>query len=366
MNIHSLASIFLKKTAQELDWFDKKREDYGVTGLARKFNETFSSTYQEEMQKLREIDTEIRTEATSLKPNLAAAKKALKDHRYLDLFHFADQINKALLEITGRTDELSSPSREHINEFYGGYENYDPSGDYSFAKEAGVLDSIFGTKRERAAKTLEKLYRKKIQKQKLAMDKLARNLEAVVNNTISEFKLMKVFRREGKLEEYIESLQKIEIARKKIAAELKSLYDTYIKDIIEYKRKLNEQKQEMPETQPAVQPKEGPVKDPDPQAFTNQSPALQSPVKPIQTTMPDTADSDEDIEDIDSDGDVDATDETLEEYEQLELDFNKANQIYKNYIKVASAYKAKGDLRKERMYKGKARLILKEARARLK
>lgn len=363
MDTHSLTSIFLEKTAQELDWFDKKRENYGISGLARQLGETFSSTYQEEMQKLRDVDTENRTKATSLKPNLDAAKKALKDNRYLDLFHFADQINKTLLEITKRTDELSSSSRKHINEFYGGYEHYDPLKEYSFAKGAGVLDYIFGTKRERAAKALEKMYKKKLQKQKVAMDKLIKNLETIVNNTISEFKLMKVFRREGKLEEYIGSLQKIELSRKKIATELKSLYDVYIKDIIEYKRKLNEQ------MAPAVQPEEAPVNKPDFGGLTSQSPVLQSPVNvtPYQTTKNEPIENQKSappIQDIDSDGDVDATDETLNEYQQQELNFTQANKIYQSYIKVASIYKSKGDLKKESIYRGKARLLLKEARAR--
>lgn len=312
-------------TAQELSRWNKFRDK---TNISRRINEGISSSYQEEMDKLREVDDEIRLAAIDLKPNLSSATAALKQRRYLDLFHFADEINKILSKITENLKKISDSRDRHINEFYGESEYYDPSKEFSFAsvesqmlKEAGVFSSIFGSERERAARALEKMYKKKIQKQKLAMNKLSKNLNIIVSSTIASLKQMAGFRTSGKLSDYIESLEKIELSRKRLSEELKLLYNTYIKDIVAYKKEHGKIEEETESAEPKrkIKPAEQAA-----QEIIEFENALPSPQEGQYYPDPEEAEKDEAFmkelglnnKDQDGDGDIDATDETIKEYEQ--------------------------------------------------
>jgi hypothetical protein len=333
-------------TAQELSRWNKFRDK---TNISRKINEGISSSYQDEMNKLRDVDDQVREEAMALKPSLSGATTALKQRRYLDLFHFADEINKTLSKMTENLGQLSDSNKKHMNEFYGESEYYDPSKEFSFAsmesqmlKEAGVFSSLFGSERQRAGKALETMYKKKIQKQKLAMNKLSKNLNVIVNTTIASLKQMAGFRTSGKLAEYIESLEKIELSRKKLSEELKSLYNTYIKDIVAYKKE-HSKIEEAAKTESRSGSRSAPEDDTgeyeigdnpsvelspeavDPTPERRLKPAEQAAQEIIEFENANPApqegqyypapDEDED-EGGDEDGDVDATDGTIKEYEQ--------------------------------------------------
>src|SRR5690606_16174197 len=192
--------------AQQRGFYHKLREK---TNIGRSLNEAFSGSYRDQMEKLRNIDDIITEKAVELNPSLKQAKHALKERRYLDLLHFADVINKIVSSITEQVKELSGDMSSHLNEFYGQSEYYDPSGEYSFAsindqllKSAGIWDALFGTERENAAKALEKMYKRKAQQQKVAMERMFRNLSVLVNTTLAYIKDMGVLRREGDLSEY--------------------------------------------------------------------------------------------------------------------------------------------------------------------
>lgn len=85
--------IIVVAKASDEPWF---REKFTPSAWGRMIGEKFSDKYREQMEKLREVDKQIRYWADDLENVLKNAKKAFSQRRYLDVTHWIAQINDRL------------------------------------------------------------------------------------------------------------------------------------------------------------------------------------------------------------------------------------------------------------------------------
>lgn len=198
--------------------------------LSRHMAETFSSVFKDQMEILREVDSEIRENAAGLPHYLKEAKKALKQRRYLDVAHFLNRINQDVKVVLNEGNKLKELREDHIDDFYGDYKYFDPN-EQIFSKEAGLLD--FFDDRQRAAKVLEKIYKNKTKKRNRDMQKLVNDAERAVNNILNRFEIMGDLRASGKISDYISELDKISQIQNKFEESFKEKYFEHIAPMVE-------------------------------------------------------------------------------------------------------------------------------------
>lgn len=210
--------------------------------VSRHMAETFSGVFKDQMEILREVDSNIREYASGLPHYLKNAKKSLKQRRYLDVAHFLNRINQDIKPILNESNRLKELREDHIDDFYGDAEHFDPNEQY-FSKEAGLLD--FFDDRQRAAKILEKIYKNKLKQRHRDMQKLVNEAERTINKLMGHFETLGDHRASGEISDYIQTIDKISAEHKKFEDSFKEKYFEHIAPMVERMRGKKEEEEKI-------------------------------------------------------------------------------------------------------------------------
>lgn len=252
-------------------WFNDLGMDFKEMGrgvrekanVGRWVSEKMFGTYGEHMEKLREVDDQIWAWTKDLSNALDRAKDAQSEGKPLDAIFWMSQINNRLKLVVDHGKQVQDLEKEHLDEFYSETDQEVPD-DY-FASDpdklvtAGVVNDVgrWMTKRK-----LDKVYRKKIETQKLALRGLMNSCAATVGMIETHLGALASARASGDIKSYIDVLSKIGRAQGVFETKFRSVFATHFKDMVGRlkareleERKLQEQKnQKIPPTQDMVAP----------------------------------------------------------------------------------------------------------------
>jgi len=269
----------LQKIAQRrnfLQWLHEK------ANVPRKVVEHFSSEYGKQMAQLREVDDALRFEARMLASDLGQARRALKERRYVDVAHFAGNINDDLKRMREAGSVLISFQQSQMDEFYGHQEHADVGRDY-FKAEAGLSDVFHGIGRMYSGHVIERMYKKQLKQRHKAIGSLVDLAEALVNQVLRTLKEMGTLRARGDVGSYITNLKNIEKRRSSFEELFKNIYQSQIAPMIQ-------RMQEQQSKQEAVEPEwpSFPVSAPDVPVAEQTVPAVEPQVTdetPLTVTL---------------------------------------------------------------------------------
>ena len=194
------------------EWFVK---DAGAIGnLIRRpmrwVSEQMFSGYQQQMEKLREIDSQIRVWTKDLDGLVDKAVNSRKLGKPLDVIFWLSQINNRLKLVGDKKKELSDIQDQHIEEYYGDTEQGIPDDYFQFGEnkivEAGFLDNL---KRKMTTTNVERMYRKRLLEQSRSLVALLNLAKSTVNRVNTLLDQMESSRNAGDISLYIDCLDKI-------------------------------------------------------------------------------------------------------------------------------------------------------------
>lgn len=250
----------MEKTAQKRSLLSKLREMTNIGGIAaEKF---FHPEFQELMDRLRnETDDPIRalvsgeqigeasppSDGIGLKDLLKSARSNLNRREYMraiaEMARFHDKMDlvvRVLSTFRSNIDaihekflfqDLDEESKKHLHELKTRMAQSSPK----LIKEAGLLDLLtnLATERGRALTAWEKRYPKQVGKLKKDSESLMKRSESLLSTVISTLKEMATARATRKVDNYIQSGEKIAKAYRGYDAEFRKFYADNVKGFLE-------------------------------------------------------------------------------------------------------------------------------------
>lgn len=250
----------MEKTAQKRSLLSKLREMTNIGGIAaEKF---FHPEFQELMDRLRnETDDPIRAlvsgqqigdaepppDGIGLKDLLKSARSNLNRREYMraiaEMARFHDKMDlvvRVLSTFRSNIDaihekflfqDLDEESKKHLQDLKTRMAQSSPK----LIKEAGLLDLLtnLATERGRALSAWEKRYPKQVGKLKKDSESLMKRSENLLSTVISALKEMATARATRKVDNYIQSGEKIAKAYRGYDAEFRKFYTDNVKGFLE-------------------------------------------------------------------------------------------------------------------------------------
>lgn len=250
----------MEKTAQKRSLLSKLREMTNIGGIAaEKF---FHPEFQELMDRLRnETDDPIRaivsgeqigdadapSDGISLKDILKSARSNLNRREYMraiaEMGRFHDKMDlvvRILSTFRSNIDaihekflfqDLDDESKKHLHDL----KNRMAQSSHTLIKEAGLMDLLtnLATERGRALSAWEKRYPKQVGKLKKDSESLMKRSEGLLSTTLSALKEMATARATRKVDNYIQSGEKLAKAYRSYDAEFRKFYADNVKGFLE-------------------------------------------------------------------------------------------------------------------------------------
>lgn len=268
-------------------------------------NEKLFSGYGSQMEQLREVDELISHWTRDLDNVLDQARDARKQGRYLDVFYWLNQINGRLQLAEEAAKDFVDVNQEQFDEFFGKSRHglqpdyfsklqaediTDPNQEFEETVAALVNDELkktAGMFQDMGEKfttwKMERLYRKRLQEMKRAMDSLLGEAARTVGHVDALLARMSKARANGDISTYLDSLGKISALQGKFETSFKKTYDTKgFKEMVQRMRDRAQRKEkETSAPTPVVENSEQPtVPDlvaPAPPAESYQEPMVHTP-----------------------------------------------------------------------------------------
>jgi HEPN domain-containing protein len=219
------------KIAQRRSVLHKLHETLNVP---RRLHEALDQNiFGPQMELLKRVDDEIREIALgeggpSLKELLKSAKRSLKEKKYPDALYYAKQIDQIVAKMVAAAANLTVYRDEQIDDLFGqsdiGYQEVAQA----FEKTAGILDMFSGWSRNRTARLIEKMYRNKVRKMRLAVEGAVSGADSLVNNVLRTLKNMGTARASGDVSAYLEGLSNIGKWQEQFSTRVDSVYQEHI------------------------------------------------------------------------------------------------------------------------------------------
>lgn len=197
------------------------------------------------MDNLREVDDQIQNWTHDLDNCLEKAEEAKKEGRPLDVIFWLSQINNRLNLVANKSKELHNIQDEDLAEFYGKseygvQEDYFTSGEGKLV-EAGLLD---GLGRRITNWKMQQVYRKKLDAQNKAIDKLLRLASALVDKTENRLAVMSAARAKGDIARYMAAISDISISQATFEKTFRGIYAAQFSSLTEILKKREQQLQQ--------------------------------------------------------------------------------------------------------------------------
>lgn len=205
----------------------------------RSLKEMWSGKYREKMEKLREVDDQIKSWVDDLDNCLDRARDAKKQGRLVDFAKWVEQIAKRLKLVSDARQEFTSFVTKDFYDFYSKTEeDWDlPEGE--LLRRAGVID---GLGREVANWQMRRMHRKQLDKQEAAARQILSITTTVVGSVNSMLGEMSKARADGDVDNYRKALEQISRTQSTFEKQFKPLYTTHLKPLVDHaERKKREE-----------------------------------------------------------------------------------------------------------------------------
>ena len=212
--------------------------------LSRKKREGEEAPYGLQMRKLRDVDDYARSHASSIKDDLKAAKKALKNElhpSYIDIYRAMRQISMALKNVAARAsvlkkrrDEDMKPAQTRTNMTDAELQfMYDQMKNEMKAANHALRNHLLKMSKGDAAKTLEKIHGNAVSSRYEAVHDLVNDkADRLVGQALKAFKLMDKARAQGEVGKFIDALELIGDEQSTFDASLKEVAKDHIFPLI--------------------------------------------------------------------------------------------------------------------------------------
>jgi len=205
-----------------------KKEKVSVAGIRRMISERFSPDYREQMNTLREVDSQIRAWARSIRDNVKELKNAFKSGRIIDVAILFARFNKHLETVVDIGKDVEIFYEKSLAEFESGHELTDYSELEGLGnKEATLLGDL-------ARKYISKrIYNREIKERNMAVRRLISKAEAVYKTIDTYLDGMKAAKKDGDIGRYVDFLRKISAKQKDFESAFIPTYNRYLKRSVE-------------------------------------------------------------------------------------------------------------------------------------
>lgn len=220
------------------DAYKNVRDNY--RGVREKLNpgrwisEKVFSGFAEQMENLREVDDQIQNWTHDLDNCLDKAEQAKSEGRPLDVVFWLSQINNRLNLVSNKSKELHNLQDDDLAEFYsdsehGVQDDYFTSGEGKLV-EAGLLD---GLGRKITNWKMQQMYRKKLDAQNKAIDKLLSFATSLVDKVENRLGIMSVARGKGDIARYMAAISDISTSQAVFEKTFRGIYASHFSKLTE-------------------------------------------------------------------------------------------------------------------------------------
>lgn len=224
-------------------------------GIRRWVSEKLFGSYRDQMEKLREVDDQIREWTSDLNKLFKNAKSAQARGRALDVVFWLSEINKRLKLSVTEGQNVADLQDEQLEEFLGTgdqeiLEDYFSNPDAMKLSTAGLIDSI-GQRLTRWK--LESIYKARLAAQRKAIQALIRLAESTLIQVSRSLNVMNKARSSGNIPDYIDGLKRIAVAQKNFEDQFKNIFNAHFKQMAARMRAKKFQPTEEPKLAPNVE-----------------------------------------------------------------------------------------------------------------